>query len=416
MDREQRNIEAIGDNKDSIELINFMHQFSLELIETTSEDATYKLLVKSLPQQIGVEHYGVFKINQNTNKVETIISHGNTNFDALLALQKDESIRNQLGITHKVKDNNQTSSLTKETKSSKIVSLGAEFMVPIVLKGEVSAIIVGKYSNHNTLIEPHRKLWEAVAALAGKGIIKLREKNELQEIKLQLEEVLEKKDVKLEKIIDILSSQNSELKYYNEKQKELIQELHHRVTNNLQTISSIIRLYKYGEEKDAQEALTEIYDRVQILAIIYQNIYKSMEKEYTEIDVFFHDMSSYLKSTSNGTRVDFNVQSDVQSLNFNILISLGLFVAEVFYSWLEKAKSSGIKYVDFNISIQNVQSSNSLLVTINDKEKIVLTDLIGLQSSEDISDIMISGLVDQLEGEINQGFEVGNYIHLKFKP
>lgn len=44
-------------------------------------------------------------------------------------------------------------------------------------------------------------------------------------------------------MIDVFSNQYSELKYQHEKMELLIQEVHHRVNNNLQIISSLISLY-----------------------------------------------------------------------------------------------------------------------------------------------------------------------------
>lgn len=400
MEKSKKNIDSIESNEKMIKLIDCIHQFSQKLIETKTEEDIYRLLVEDLPNQMKITDYAMYTVNPQTKELKNIVSQGDTKSHGLQAIIEDESVRTQFGISTINEYPKAVVSPEINKNKFKIISHSSEMIVPIVIKGVVSAVIVGRYSNQNTLTEPHRKLWEAVTALAGGGIIKLRERNELQQIKFQLENSLEEKDADLEEIIDILSSKNSELKYYNEKQKELIQELHHRVTNNLQTISSIIRLYKYENKKDSLGALKEIYDRVQILAIIYQNIYKSMEKDCPDVEAFLHDMISYLKATSNNTIVKFHIQSEVRCLNFNILISLGLFVAEVFYAWLEKVESSGINHIKFNISIKGSSASSALVVNIRDEEKMLMENLIDVQSSENISDIMISGLVDQLEGEV----------------
>lgn len=414
MKKQEKNIDLLRPNEELIKLIDCIHQFSCKLIETKTEEDIYRLLVEDLPIQMGINDYAMFIVNKETKELKNIVSVGNTDLRAIQTLKNDSSVRDEFGISSN-DDVTHPASSSETTNNFKIITLGSEIIVPVEFKGNVSALIVGRYSNQDVLIEPHRKLWEAVTSLTGCAITKLREKNEIEEIRYKLETILEKKDTDLGKIIDILSSKNSELKYYNEKQKELIQELHHRVTNNLQTISSIVRLYKYSNQKDSQEVLKEIYNRVQILAIIYQNIYKSMEKDYADIQTFLHDVISYLKSTSSDTKVTFNINSEVRSFNYNILISLGLFVAEVFYSWLEKSEKNGINHIEFNLSVEGSNASNSITIRIKDEEETVLMNLFKIESSENVSDIMISGLVDQLEGEVNQGFDKGNFIDLKFK-
>ena len=416
MDGNQGNIEYLEDNEKLSSLIDCIYQFSHKLVKATTEREIYQLLVKDLSNQMGIVDFVIFKVNKETKMLKILDSHGNLKLHGIKVLEEDESIRTQIGVSSLDKGHAKINSSEDYENHYKIVSLGSEIIVPIVLNGITSAVIIGKYSNQNALTESHRKLWEAVTSLASGAIIKLRRENELKKIKSKLEGTLERKDEDLGKIIDILSSKNSELKYYNEKQKELLQELHHRVTNNLQTISSIIRLYKYGNQKDSKSALGEIYNRVQILAIIYQNIYKSMEKDCVEVDAFLQDMVSYLKSTSNEITVDFQIISDLRCLSFNVLISLGLFVAEVYYSWLEKADASGTTHIKFNILVEGFYDSKTLIISIKDEGETQIENLINPQSSEYISDIMISGLIDQLEGEIHQGFEDGNFINLQFKP
>ncbi len=415
MQNKQENIGFLESEKTTISLIDFIHHFSQKMIDSKTEEDIFKLLVKNLPHQIGIRDYIMFTLEEETNTWKKLISYGNTDFKSLEALNTDKSLRDQIGICSIKSKQGDTTNIKVCENNQTIVSLNSEIIVPVIIQDVVSALIIGRYANKKTLIEPHRKLWETVTSLASYRIVKLRENHDVEKLNFHLENLLEKKNADLGNIIDLLSSKNSELKYFNEKQKELIQELHHRVTNNLQTISSIIRLYKYGSQKDSVEILKEIYNRVQILSIIYQNIYKSMEKDCTDIASFLHDLTSYLKSTSDDTKVRFQIYSNLQCLNFNILISLGLFVAEVFYTWLEKAENYKIKEIEFNVLINKSENSNALILTIKDKEKVLMDDLIDIQSSENIRDIMISGLVDQLEGSIDQGFEEGNFIELQLK-
>lgn len=101
--------------------------------------------------------------------------------------------------------------------------------------------------------EIHRKIFEVIAIISAGAIRRIRENNSLIKVKSQLEEEVLQKSSDLNRVIDVLSNQYSELKYQHEKMELLIQEVHHRVNNNLQIISSLLSLY--SANADVQESI-----------------------------------------------------------------------------------------------------------------------------------------------------------------
>ncbi|HIB69137.1 MAG TPA: sensor histidine kinase, partial [Phycisphaerales bacterium] len=63
-----------------------------------------------------------------------------------------------------------------------------------------------------------------------------------------------------------------------EEQKEvLLRELHHRVKNNLQMVSSLLQLQENSSNPDDRSVLKESRDRVRALALVHESIYQSSD-------------------------------------------------------------------------------------------------------------------------------------------
>lgn len=130
---------------------------------------------------------------------------------------------------------------------------GSEIAVPIIISEEVIAVIGSEARVPFFYTEIHRKIFEVIAIISAGAIRRIRENNSLIKVKSQLEEEVLQKSSDLNRVIDVLSNQYSELKYQHEKMELLIQEVHHRVNNNLQIISSLLSLY--SANADVQESI-----------------------------------------------------------------------------------------------------------------------------------------------------------------
>lgn len=95
------------------------------------------------------------------------------------------------------------------------------------------------------------------------------------------------------------------LKKQDEEKKVLLQEIHHRVKNNLQVVSSMIRLQaNVNKDPNVVKTLNEAVDRVKTIALIHDKIYKS-----TEINVI--QLEEYVHSLYKDIELQFSVQKEV---------------------------------------------------------------------------------------------------------
>lgn len=176
----------------------------------------------------------------------------------------------------------------------------------------------------------------------------------------------------------------------------LLKELHHRVKNNLQVISSLFNLQINAQNMDekSKEVFREAQDRIHSISLVHKHIYKS--------DQFSHlEFADYLKvfaresATMNLVEFDLEIDLDPFPLPIDVAIPLGLIFNELFVNSIKHGKSdhklliriyeekqgkeSRLIYIDNGPGIKhsnlNLGSDNSIGVTLIE----LLTEQINLE-------------------------------------
>ena len=163
------------------------------------------------------------------------------------------------------------------------------------------------------------------------------------------------------KTSDALSVKNQEI----EKQKELIQsslgeketllrEIHHRVKNNLQIISSLLNIQsEHIQDENVLSSIKEGQSRVQAMSLIHQNLYQSEHLNNVDIQNYVQQLVVYLSEMFAGQSKHIQVNVNAPGINFDIdtAIPLGLIINELVsnaYKYAFEKHASG----KINISIK----------------------------------------------------------------
>ena len=112
----------------------------------------------------------------------------------------------------------------------------------------------------------------------------------------------------------------------------LMQELHHRVKNNLQTVSSIMRLQARGI-KDPSVALviSESRSRLETISMIHQQLYREDEVQTINLKHFIGDLVEKLHFTYDLNDKPLDVQIDIENTQLDVdkALPLGLIINEL---------------------------------------------------------------------------------------
>lgn len=120
----------------------------------------------------------------------------------------------------------------------------------------------------------------------------------------------------------------------------LLKEIHHRVKNNLQFISSLLGLQsEHIEDKQALGALQEGQDRVQSMALIHQNLYQEDNLTGVNLKDYFIKLIRGLFDSYNIRKESIELVLDIEDLNLDVdsVIPIGLVVNELVSNSLKYA-------------------------------------------------------------------------------
>ncbi len=144
----------------------------------------------------------------------------------------------------------------------------------------------------------------------------------------------------------------------------LLQELQHRVKNNLQMITALIRLEaRNAPDHIDGEPFDRLAGRVGALAILYQTLANDSFSESVDLGVYLSQIASAVMQAHAVEGIHLNLQVDTWPVSINVAMPTGLVVNEVLTNSLKHAfvgRDGG------TISLHSLIDDNGCTVTISD--------------------------------------------------
>lgn len=138
---------------------------------------------------------------------------------------------------------------------------------------------------------------------------------------------------------DVLQDQYNIISKQNEEKTVMLKEIHHRVKNNLQIITSLLRLQ--ARELENPEAIAKFKDathRVIAMSMIHEKMYQSDHLSTLHMKEYLHDLSSDLvTSYQSGYPVSLEIECDVDSIGLRSVVPLALILNELISNSLKYA-------------------------------------------------------------------------------
>lgn len=149
----------------------------------------------------------------------------------------------------------------------------------------------------------------------------------------------------------------------------LMKEIHHRVKNNMQIISSLLDLQSNTiKDSQAAAAVKEGKNRVQSMAIIHQQLYQEGNIRGIRMDDYINMLAQNIFSSYNISPDRISLATDIEKLNLDVdtVIPLGLIINELVSNSLKYAFENTSKGV-VTISLKEKDDCLELLVKDNGK-------------------------------------------------
>lgn len=148
----------------------------------------------------------------------------------------------------------------------------------------------------------------------------------------------------------------------------LLQEIHHRVKNNLQVVTSLLSLQeKRMDDPVLRSVLKESEDRIRAMALVHQQLY-TQSNELASIE-----FSEYLKSLSkglmashapHGTKIHTHIKSDI-FIPITVAVPLGLIANELISNALKYA-FVGREAGEISVRAETIRESHLMLLSVSD--------------------------------------------------
>lgn len=178
----------------------------------------------------------------------------------------------------------------------------------------------------------------------------------------------------------IIEEQNVELLKQNKVKETLLSEIHHRVKNNLQIISSLINIKLRSSNPETSEALKRINGRILSMGLVHEKLYQKENVRTVRLDNYLAELGAHLLESfseqNNSIRLNLDcdpVEADIESVLVCGLIGNELLTNSMKYAFVdyqsEREISIRLKIVGFGqyelVFADNGQRANTFTVDIS---------------------------------------------------
>ncbi|MBI5681305.1 MAG: PAS domain S-box protein [Methanobacterium sp.] len=213
------------------------------------------------------------------------------------------------------------------------------------------------------------------------------------------------------------------------KEKEiLLKEIHHRVKNNLQIISSLLNLQTgYINDEDTLDVFKESQNRVKSMSMIHEKLYRSKSMVKIDFGEYVTDLTRNLFYNYKIDRsiIEYNTKIDNIFFDINTAIPCGLIINELVtnclkhaFSDIEAQKSLYEPFTPTNtkneITIELTPLDDEFALTVADNG-IGFPDNTNFRNTKSLGLQLVNNLVEQLDGTIKLDKTNGTKFRIIFK-
>lgn len=198
------------------------------------------------------------------------------------------------------------------------------------------------------------------------------------------------------------------------KEKEtLLKEIHHRVKNNLQVISSLLNLQsEHIKDKTDQEIFRESQTRARSMALIHERLYQSTDLRRIDFAEYIQTLISDLYRTYGGNPEVIKLKMDLEPImvDINTAVPCGLIINEMVSNVMKHAFPNGMTG---DLNIKFYLKDENLILIVRDNG-IGFPQNIDFKNTESLGLSLVNTLIGQIDGEIEIMADNGSEFRITF--
>jgi PAS domain S-box-containing protein len=206
-----------------------------------------------------------------------------------------------------------------------------------------------------------------------------------------------------------ITTMNEELQKSVKEKEILLKEIHHRVKNNMEIISSLLNMQAYkSEDEKFKEQMKESRSKIHAMALVHEFLYLGENLAYINVNEYIEKLVEDIKELyiSNNTHIDVDLNIDKMEFSINRCIQVGMLLHELCvnaFKYAFKDDRDNLLCIHMNLEDKNIRvkirDNGEGLKNLDDLEK---SDSIGMQLIHSIVDFQLHGTI---EFKNNNGLE-----------
>jgi len=194
----------------------------------------------------------------------------------------------------------------------------------------------------------------------------------------------------------------------------MLREIHHRVKNNLQIVTSLLRIQaRFIQDRKAKQAFKESQSRIYSMSLVHEKLYKSQDYANIDLGLYIQNFVTHLFHTYevDTSRIEMSTDTENVHVDINKAIPCGLILNELVSNALKHAFPCGQKG---KLSIKLRKSNNrKISLSVKDNGK-GLPKGINIRHPKSLGLQLIKDLTMQLHGDLKVRRENGTQFTIYF--
>ena len=205
-----------------------------------------------------------------------------------------------------------------------------------------------------------------------------------------------------------------EISRQNEEKSLMLKEIHHRVKNNLQIISSLLNLHAETiQDKRVLSLFEDLRHRVNSMALIHEKMYQSKNLVNIDIGGYIDELIRTLIDAYDSNK-NIHLRSDIGAIEFKIdtIVPLGLILSEIVSNSLKYA-FEGREEGEISVSMKKI-GTNLFSLEVGDNGTGVPKE-VDFKTTDSLGMQLIRMLTEQLNGDVTISNHAGTHYKIVFK-